>query len=472
MNTAHTSPRLARRRHKMSTLSATLSIAVGALAAEQSALSETANNVANLNTPGYSRTIPNFVENPPVVLGPLTFGTGVSLGPVTSVRDPILQIRIQQETGQQGHLDALVAGLKQVEAQFSNQGSDIGSQLSALFASLSQLSTDPTSLATRQGVLAAASNLSATFRNTVNSLVSQQKSIDLSVTQAVVQVNTTTQQIAKLNGEIASLQNVGQDASSFVDQRDVLINQLSGLIDVSQIKTESGVTLTTSNGTALVAGNQSFALTTQPDVSGLQRIFAQGNDITGQVNSGELGGLLAVRDQKIPALLSSLDTFAAALANAFNSANAAGFDLNGNAGANIFTPPPAGQGAAAAMGVAMTDPELIAASSDGSAGSNGNLANFASIHDQGLIASTTPSDYYSGLIFNLGNDIANGSAELQSSQLVLQQLQDQRGSISGVSLDEEAAHMVQYQRAYEAAARMVTTVDQMLYTVIHMGVSG
>jgi flagellar hook-associated protein 1 FlgK len=124
------------------------------------------------------------------------------------------------------------------------------------------------------------------------------------------------------------------------------------------------------------------------------------------------------------------------------------------------------------MGVAMTDPALIAASSDGSAGSNGNLANFASIHDQGLTASTTPSDYYSGVIFNLGNDIANGSAELQSSQLVLQQLQDQRGSISGVSLDEEAAHMVQYQRAYEAAARMVTTVDQMLYTVIHMGVSG
>src|SRR6476620_3497839 len=457
----------------MSNLSATLSIAVGALAAEQSALSETANNVANLNTPGYSRTVPTFVENPPVELGPLTFGTGVSLGPVTSIRDPILQIRIQQETGQQGHLDALVSGLKQVEAQFSNQGSDIGSQLSALFASLSQLSTDPTSLATRQGVLAAASNLSTTFRNTANNLVSQQKSIDLSIIQAVAQVNTATQQIAKLNGEIASLQNIGQDASAFVDQRDVLINQLSGLIDVSQIKTESGVTLTTSNGTALVAGNQSFTLTTQPDVSGLQRIFTQGNDITGQVNSGQIGGLLTVRDQKIPALLTSLDAFAAALADAFNSANAAGFDLSGNTGVDIFTPPPAlAQGAAAAMGVAMTDPALIAASSDGSAGSNGNLANFASIHDQGLIASITPSEYYSGLIFNLGNDIANESAELQSSQLVLQQLQDQRGSISGVSLDEEAAHMVQYQRAYEAAARMVTTVDQMLYTVIHMGVNG
>jgi flagellar hook-associated protein 1 FlgK len=304
-------------------------------------------------------------------------------------------------------------------------------------------------------------------------MVSQQKSIDLSVSQAVAQVNTATQQIAKLNGEIALLQNVGQDASGFIDQRDMLINQLSGLIDVSQIKTEVGITLTTSNGTALVADNQSFTLTTQPDLSGLQRIFAQETDITGQVNSGELGGLLTVRDQKIPALLTSLDTLAAALANAFNSANAAGFDLNGNPAGNLFTPPAAsGLGTAASMKVAITDPALIAASSDGSPGSNGNVANFASIHEQALIGSTTPSGFYSAMIFNLGNDVANANAELQSSQVVLQQLKDQRGSISGVSLDEEAAHMVQYQRAYEAAARIVTTVDQMLETIIHMGVNG
>jgi flagellar hook-associated protein 1 len=89
-----------------------------------------------------------------------------------------------------------------------------------------------------------------------------------------------------------------------------------------------------------------------------------------------------------------------------------------------------------------------------------------------LLGGATPSEYYATLIFNLGNSVSNGSAELESSQLVLQNLQDQRGSISGVSLDEEAANMVQYQRAYEAAARMVTTVDQMLQTIIHMGANG
>jgi flagellar hook-associated protein 1 len=457
----------------MSNLLAALSIATGALAAEQGALSQTANNVANINTPGYSREVPNFVENPPAVLGHLTFGTGVSLADVRSIRDPVLQLRIQQETGQQGQLNAAVSGLKQVQSQFSDQDNDIASKLSALFSSMAQLSTNPTSIATRQGILASASNLAAAFRNTSNRLSAQEKNIDLSVSQAVGQVNTLTAQIAGLNGEIASLENVGKDASAFTDRRDVLVTQLSGLMDVSQLKTESGITLTTSNGSALVVGDQSYAVTTQTNASGLQDVFLQGSNITGQLNSGELGGLLSVRDQEIPVLLTSLDAFAAALADTFNQANAAGFDLNGNAGTDLFTAPPAsGRGAAASMSVTITDPSLIAASSDGSAGSNGNLVSFSSIHDQPLLGGATPSEYYATLIFNLGNSVSNGSAELESSQLVLQNLQDQRGSISGVSLDEEAANMVQYQRAYEAAARMVTTVDQMLQTIIHMGANG
>jgi flagellar hook-associated protein 1 FlgK len=210
----------------------------------------------------------------------------------------------------------------------------------------------------------------------------------------------------------------------------------------------------------------------QPDASGLQHILAQGGDITAKINSGELGGLLTVRDLKIPSILSSLDTLAAGLTNAFNAANAAGYDLNGRLGGNLFTAPPgSGPGAAASMAVAISDPALLAASSDGSAGSNGNLANFSAIHDQPLANGATPGESYANLVFGVGNDVASGSAQLHASQLVLQQLQDQRGSISGVSLDEEAANMIQYQRAYEAAARVADAVNQMLETVIRMGTS-
>jgi flagellar hook-associated protein 1 len=455
----------------MSSLFGTLAIATGALAAEQGAMDTTTNNVANANTPGYSRLRPVLTESDPVVLGSVTYGTGVTLQKLESLRDPILQLRIQEETQQQGQLNASVTALQQTQVQFNGNSGDIGSQISNFFSSLQQLSTDPTNLSLRQGVLTAAGNLAAAFNKTANSVTQQQSSLNLNVGQDVTQVNTLTSQIAQLNGQISSLQNVNHDASAFIDQRDVAIGKLSTLIDVSQIRSDgNGVTLTTSNGTALVAGNQSFTLTTQPDVSGLQHIFAQGVDITGKLTAGDLAGLLQVRDQSLPGLLSSLDTLAAGVANALNTANKTGFDLNGNPGGNLFVPPPvSGQGAASSLAVAIADPALIAASSDGTAGSNGNLAVLAAVHDQPVAGGQTPNVYYSTIVFGVGNAVSNSVAELRSSQLILNQLQDQRGSISGVSLDEEAGNMVQYQRAYDAAAHVVTTINEMLKTVINMG---
>jgi flagellar hook-associated protein 1 len=452
----------------MSSLLSTMFLATGAMAADQGALEATTNNAANVNTPGYSREVPILQENPPIVVGNLSFGTGVSLAKIESVRDPILQLRIQQETGQQGQLNSFTGALSQTQTLFTAGASDIGSEISNLFSSISQLSTNPSSIALRQGVLTAASNLTSTFNNTASNLSVQRSNLDLNVVQSVQQVNTLTQQIAGLNGQITTLQNLGQEAGTFIDQRDVLINQLSGLIDVSEIKSDSGITLTTSNGTPLVSGTQSFSLATGPGASGVQHVFSQGNDITSTLSSGALGGLIEVRDQKIPALLSSLDTLASGLATAFNNANTTGFDLNGSAGGALFTAV-VGAGSGANFGVAITDPALIAASSDGSAGSNGNLANLSAIQNQTIIAGATPTTYYGNMVFSVGNDVSNGSAELQSSKLVLQQLQDQRGSISGVSLDEEAANMTRYQQAYDAAAHIVTTVNQMLETVINMG---
>jgi flagellar hook-associated protein 1 len=452
----------------MSSLLSTMFLATGAMAADQGALEATTNNAANVNTPGYSREVPILQENPPVIVGNLSFGTGVSLAKIESVRDPILQLRIQQETGQQGQLNSFTGALSQTQTLFTAAASDIGSEISNLFSSISQLSTNPSSIALRQGVLTAASNLTSTFNNTASNLSVQRSNLDLNVVQSVQQVNTLTQQIAGLNGQITTLQNLGQEAGTFIDRRDVLVNQLSGLIDVSEIKSDSGITLTTSNGTALVSGTQSFSLTTQPGASGVQHVFSQGNDITSTLSSGALGGLIQVRDQKIPALLTSLDTLASGLSTAFNSANSTGFDLNGSNGGALFTAV-VGAGSAADIGVAITDPALIAASSDGSAGSNGNLANLSAIQNQTIIAGATPTTYYGNIVFSVGNDVSNGTAELQSSKLVLQQLQDQRGSISGVSLDEEAANMTRYQQAYDAAAHIVTTVNQMLETVINMG---
>lgn len=454
----------------MASLNGILAIATGALEADQGALTATSNNVANVNTPGYARIEPDLVASDPVTVGSLTYGTGVSLEKLQSIRDPILQVRIQQETQQQGQLNAALTSLQQVQTNFSSSSDDIGSQVSQLFTTLDQLSTDPSNLSDRQAVLTAANNLATTFNNTASSLTQQEASLDLNVSQAVQQINTITGQIAGLNTQISTLTGIGQNASAFVNQRDVLIGQLSNLIGVSQISTENnGLTIVTANGTPLVTGGQSFQLTSQANSSGHQDVFAGGTDITSQITSGALAGYIQVRDQTIPGILSNLDTLAAGLANGVNAANQSGYDLNGNPGGDIFVPPPAsGSGAAANLQVQITDPALIAASSDGTPDSNGNLANLSAVATQPNINGQTPADYYSGIVYTVGNDVSNTTAESTAAQLVLNQLQDQRGSISGVSLDEEAANTLRYQQAYNAAAKVVTTIDNLMTTVIAM----
>ena len=454
----------------MSGLYGSLSVALSALLAEQGAMEAAANNVANVNTPGFSRQRPVIVPGEPVVVGSLSFGTGVYLQRMQSLRDPILELRLHEETQQQGYTNALVSGMNQVEVMFNSTGADLGSAITHFFASLNQLSTDPASTPMRQSVLTAAGNLAAAFQNSAKNLSTLKSNIDLDVQQTVDQVNVLTSQIAKLNSQIAALENVHEDASAFIDQQTQLIRNLSGLIDISVVQTEQGLSLTTSSGTALVTSDRSFQLQSQLGSDGAHHVLAQGADITTAISAGKLGGLIAVRDQKIPELNSSLDQLAAGLSSALNTAHRSGFDLNGDVGGDLFVPPPAsGAGAASNIAVAVINSDLLAASSDRSTGSNGNVIQMAAVHDMKVVSGETPIDFFSHLTFRVGADIANGKSELEASGVVLRQLEDQRAAISGVSLDEEAANLVLYQRAYQAAARVISTVNEMLETVINLG---
>ena len=211
-------------------------------------------------------------------------------------------------------------------------------------------------------------------------------------------------------------------------------------------------------------------MTTAPDASGAQHIFSLGTDITTTIVSGQLGGILNARDQQIPAIASHLDTLAYSLANAVNSVQSSGYDLNGNGttGSFLFNVPSSSTGAAANISIAISDPSLLAASSDGSAGSNGNAEAMYALRNQAIIAGQNASDYYSRIVFNVGNAVANATAQQSASNLVLQQLNNQRSSVSGVSLDEEAANLIRYQQAYAACAKVVSTINSMMETVIAM----
>jgi flagellar hook-associated protein 1 FlgK len=454
----------------MSGLYGSLSSALSALLVSQQALETSANNVANANTPGYSRQRTVFTPGDPVVLGKLSIGTGVLIQKLESLRDPILELRLNQETQTQGQLDATLGALQQIQVGFTGTDSGIGDAITKFFDSLQQLSTDPTNLSLRQAVLTAAGNLATNFNTASHNLQAQSTNLDLNAVQTVAQINSLTTQIAALNKQIANLENVHENASTFVDQRQQAIRELSSLVDVSVIQTDGGITLTTSNGTPLVAQDRAFQLTTQVGAGGLHEVLAGTVDITGLITSGKLGGLLDVRDNRIPALQTNLDQLAAALATALNTANRTGFDLNGVAGTDLFVPPPAGGvGAAASLSVAITDPALVAASSDGTPGSNGNVAVLSAVHDQAIVAGQKPLDFYSNLVFRIGSETANAIADSNGSQLILRQLEDQRAAVSGVSLDEEASNIIRYQAAYQAAARVVTTVSTLLDLAVNLG---
>jgi flagellar hook-associated protein 1 FlgK len=443
---------------------------VQSLIADTGALQITNNNIANANTPGYSRELAIFQEAPPTEDGNLSLGNGVVLEGYQSVRDELVSNQIQQETQAQSSANAQLSSLQQIQPTFTTSTQDIGTEMSALFASISSLSTDPTSSAERQGVLAAGQNLAAAFNSTSNVLTTQQTALNTSVTDDVGQINQLTQQIAALNPQIAELQANGQDGGSLQDQQTQLVLKLSALTNVSVTQTPDGETLTTGNGTPLVVGSQSYALQTTTGSDGMQHVLDHnGTDITASINSGDLGGTIQMRDQTIPGLLSQLDTLANQFGTAFNAAQAKGFDQNGAAGTNFFNLPATVAGSAGSISLVLTSPTQVAASSDGTAGSNGNLANLSAVQTNPLPGGNTPAGEYADLVYQVGSLTSNANAESTATAASLLQLNDQLSSVSGVSIDEETSNLITFQTAYEAAARVVSTLQGLFSTTLAMG---
>jgi flagellar hook-associated protein 1 FlgK len=451
-------------------LDASLSIGVQALMASDAELQTTNNNIANANTPGYTREVVELQSvTTPGESGPGP-GQGVSIEGYQSVRDELLQNQIELETQAQGSANAQLSSLQQIQSVFTTSTNDIGTEMSAFFTSLSNLSTNPGDSTTRQAVMTAGQNLADAFNTASSALTQQQSGLNSEVTQDVSQINQLTQQIAALNPQIAALKARGEDGGTLQDQQDQLVVQLSKLIGVSVTKSESGITLSTGNGTPLVVGETSFALQTTTGSGGLQHVLdANGNDITSTLSGGDLGGTLQMQEQTIPGLLNQLDTLANQFANAINAAQAQGYDENGNPGVDLFSLPATTAGSAAGITMAVSDPSLIAASSDGSAGGNGNLANLTAVQNATLPSGASPLDTYASLVYQVGSLASQANSESNATTASLLQLNNQWDSVSGVSIDEETTNLIAYQQSYQAAARVITTVEALFQVTMTMG---
>jgi flagellar hook-associated protein 1 FlgK len=321
-------------------------------------------------------------------------------------------------------------------------------------------------------VLSSGQNLAEAFNTAANGLTAEQSAMNTQVTQTVVQINSLTGQIAQLNGQMSQLTAEGQDGGTVEDQRDELVQQLSQLTGISVTQSSDGEVITTGNGTPLVMGSQSYSLQTTTGSNGMQHVLdSNGTDITTTLQGGQLGASIQIRDQVIPSYLTQLNTLASQFASAFNTAQAQGYDSNGNAGQNFFSVPSSTAGAAAGITVSITDPSQIATSSDATAGSNGNVANLTAALTNALPSGQTPSQAYANLVFQVGNDASNSSSQSTAIGQNITQLTNQQSSVSGVSIDEETTNLIRYQTAYEAAARIVSTIQQLGTVTLDMGSS-
>jgi flagellar hook-associated protein 1 len=462
----------------MGTLTSLLDISREALLADQAALNVTASNVANQKTAGYTNEVVSFQSTDTVTLSGSTYGTGVTASAV-SQRDRVLEQRVQQQTQAQAQSGALESALQQVQNIFglsststSASSTQLGTALNSFFSSLSALTNNPSDTATRQSVLSAATTLVGDFNSAANQLSQISSSLNQQTVSDVSQVNSLTTAVASFNAQIASI-NPNADAGTLEDQRQLAIAQLSQLVGLDQISTpQNGITLTTSSGAVLVSGSQSYAVSTT-QVGGNIDVLAGDppQDVTSNLTGGDLGGVLQARDTELPAYSSALDSLAYGIGTQVNQQNELGVDSSGNPGRAIFTLPASQAGAAASIQVSATNQGAIATamSGEGSA-ANDNATALANLSTANIVGSQTASGFLASFLSQIGSDTAGATTSNTAQQATLTQLTTQRDSISGVSLDQEAANLTQYQRAYQAASQVFNIVNTLMASAINLGV--
>ncbi len=457
----------------MGGLNAALSVAAGALSAQEAAIEVVNNNIANATTPGYDREVVDLSAAASTPTDGVEIGDGVQVNGVTSVRDQLLNLQIQQQTSEQTAASAQSGVLGSVQPYFSTSGTTVGTSMSSFFTSLSALSSAPSNSADRQTVISNAQALVQQFNATSAGLSSTQTGLSTQISGDVTEINTLASQIAALNAQIGPGTGTGQGDSSLVDQRSALEQQLSGLTQIAITTTNEGDTVTTGSGTALVAGSESFALSLSAGSDGLVQVLdSEGDNVTASLTGGDLGGMLEARDVNVPSYLNQLDSLANGFANAINAAQASGFDLNGDPGQPLFTIPATVSGSAASIALATTSGSAVAASSvgtpSGSPGSNGNLAALTGVQTAALAGGLSPTGSFAALVDSVGNDASEASSQSTAIQASLTQLTTQQSAVSGVSIDEESTNLIQYQQAYEAAAEVVTTINSLFSTTLNM----
>ncbi len=457
----------------MTNISNILDIGRTALLAQQKAIDITGRNIANADTQGYTRQRVTFSNQ-----GPTSLSQGIVGVDIGRVYDRYLEAQITSAIQATGRWNSQQSGLERIEILFDeSSGTGLSQRLNAFWNAWMDLSNLPSGPVERNQLLARSRELTTLFNGLSANLSQLQQQANTTIKHTIDSINAIAGQLAELNGRIRQGDLAGSETNALKDARLQLLKELAEKVDVTAHEQEDGtLSVTLASGNPLVENTRFMELDTAPPGIGpfqdaIVWVDGQGNEtvITDQIGSGELKGLLEVRDQIIPDIMGRLDSLAGGMITEVNAVHTNGRALDGTQNA-FFT------GSTAAditvNTAILNDPDKIAAAgpSESVPGGNGAALAISALQSAALMngGTTNFGQYYTSLVSDIGGDLQTANLNASHQHDVSAGLVAYRESISGVSLDEEMVRLIQYQHAFEAAAQLINVADEMLETVIQM----
>ncbi|MEX2263927.1 MAG: flagellar hook-associated protein FlgK [Bryobacteraceae bacterium] len=447
----------------MANLFSALRNSAEALKAFERSLYISQNNISNVNTPGYAKQrqalLANAFQVEQGLLG------GVTLGEIESARNYQAEETVRRRQFSHGETGQLRYLLSQIEPLYNATGeSGIPAAIDRLFQSFSGLTATPNDALARREVLSAAGEAARSFQATANGLERAFQSNRGEIVNTVAAVNRLTAVLQGYNSEIRRSLEGANDPG--IDARiHSTLEDLSRYVDLGVVRQTDGTfVVTLSQGTQLVAGDRRQQLSVDQSGAAVE-IFDEANrPVAAEIASGILGAALRFDNQIVPGLRTDLNRLAGQLADRVNQTLANGIDSNGLPGGALFTYN-AGTEAISISATALTAGS-VAAASTGAPGGNGNALDLAALSQSLELDGLTFGEFYANGAAVLGRQVADAKEGFDSQTQLLNQARFFRERESAVSLDEEATRIIEFQRAYQASARLVTVLDELAETVL------
>ncbi|ACL70463.1 flagellar hook-associated protein FlgK [Halothermothrix orenii] len=456
-----------------------------ALQVQKKSLDVTGHNIANANTEGYSRqravhtttdpyTVPGFTS--PAGAGQV--GTGVKIEQIVRLKDDFITSRINNETQDLGAWEARKDNLHQIELIFNEPSENGLRNLMDLFwSSWHELSLNPESEGVRSTVREQAKTLIEGFKSTYNQLIQLKDDINHDIDVNVQRVNTLGEKIAMLNKRIVAVESDPQKrANDLRDKRDLLVKKLAKYINVQAHEDGQGNLNLSIGGVSFVTGDtfhkielEEITLPGTTSYKVVKPVWSHINsDVT--ITSGKIKGAMDVRDKDIIQYIDKLNELVEGIVTEVNSIHSSGEDLNGNTGVDFFDSSKTTADTMSLDSAIESDLNAIAAAQTGGGVGDGRNAEAIAELQNALTMSgnkSTFNEFYTSIISGLGVEAEKANMMYDNQEVMINNLENKQASISGVSLDEEMANMIKFQQAYNAAAKMVSKVDEMLNTLIN-----